>query len=83
MFRFATSQVKSPCTRDCPDRSPECRATCERHKRYEAEKAAERAQAERSRRGNVDVRLYQIEKAERLKKRSKRKTGKQQRGEID
>lgn len=80
MFRFTTSKVKSPCGQGCPDRSPECRKACGKYKQYEAEKSAERAQTERSRRGTVDARLYQIEKAERLKKRAKRKTGKELRG---
>lgn len=80
MFRITTSRVKCPCGQECADRSPECRKTCGQYKQYEAEKAAERAQTEHSRRETVDVRLYQIEKAERLKKRAKRKTGKELRG---
>lgn len=80
MFRITTSRVKCPCGQECADRSPECRKTCGKYKQYEAAKSAERAQTERSRRGTVDARLYQIEKAERLKKRAKRKTGKELRG---
>lgn len=29
--------LKCPCSRDCQDRSAECRITCERYKEYEKE----------------------------------------------
>jgi hypothetical protein len=31
----------SPCKQDCPDRTAECRRTCERYKAYEAKKLEE------------------------------------------
>ena len=30
------SNIKSPCTADCPNRSTYCRKTCGKHKIYEA-----------------------------------------------
>lgn len=41
--------MKSPCTRDCPDRSitPNCHGTCERYLEYNAER--ERIRAKKAR----------------------------------
>ena len=33
--------AKQPCKRDCPERSGECHASCERWKKYEAERNSE------------------------------------------
>ena len=37
-FHFGNGNLKSPCTRECPDRFAGCVRTCEKYKTYEAEK---------------------------------------------
>lgn len=41
--------MKMPCVKECPNRTAECKLTCEKWKEYEAEYLKERKEKERQR----------------------------------
>lgn len=67
-FRYSSSPLKSPCTKECPRRTATCKPTCPEHIKYEKLKAKERAERQKIYETNDIVLGYSKDVTRKLKK---------------
>lgn len=56
----------APCAKDCPERSCDCHATCERYKEYRARKDAEMKERNEKSYIHWQIKCFELEKHKRL-----------------